>query len=163
MSPTSDESRALFHRLSPGERRTYEKVGRALTEMRFGSSIGEAARATGTTPEAIRRYASPWLLQRPDGAVRALGGDNMLRRLRWPTERGIILIETADSRVASELGEFWNAVGRYLAGDRRALQPYAGRAVRVAGRSYRYPAEEQILTWARRGEVSFETIYDLTD
>ncbi len=163
MATGPDESRRFYRGLAAGERQTYEKVGRALTEMRAGASIGEAARAVGTTPEAIRRYAGPWLEERSSGAARALPADNMIRRLRWPTEHGIVFLDTADSRVATEVAEFWNAVGRYLEGDRRALRPYGDRVLRVGGQRHRYPTEEQILIWARRGEVSFETIYDLTE
>jgi hypothetical protein len=162
MATGPDESRRFHRSLNAGGRRTYEKVGRALTEMRAGASITEAARAAGTTPDAIRRYAGPWLVERPSGTIRALAADNMIRRLRWPTEHGIVLLDTADSRVATEVADFWNAVGRYLAGDRLALRGYDGRVLRVEGKRYRYPTAEQILEWARRGEVSFESIYEFT-
>jgi hypothetical protein len=76
------------------------------------------------------------------------------------TPDGQVLVEVRGSRVASLIGRHANAVQQFHAtGDTRPLREFRGRSVQ--GR--KLATDPNVLRrLARRGEIEFEDIYDLT-
>ena len=66
-----------------------------------------------------------------------------------------------DSRTASRIGAHWAAVKHYIdTSDDRPLRRFRGGHIRVAKRGYPFITDlDAIDELARRGELSFETIY----
>lgn len=151
-----------FMRMRPSEQIAYEKTGMALTLMRRdGLSREQAARIVGTTPAAAKRHAGEALIRSSSGRYLVTAADSHFRRLVFVTPDGLITVETRDSRAASLVAEFDNAVRHFLAtGDARGLARFEGKVLRAGGHRYPFVTDLDTLEeLGRRGEISFESIY----
>ena len=79
-----------------------------------GVSLTRAAREEGISPTTVLRNAGSALRKTPRGTYKARASDRMLRVLVLPTPEGLAEIATRDSRSATIVGEYWNAVNHYL-------------------------------------------------
>jgi hypothetical protein len=151
---------AAYERLRPSERAAYDKAGSVLTLMRTGQHLEPAAKSVGTTPASVRRYAGEWLQRDLSGRYRAAPTDGLIRRLNLVTASGIEQVTVTDSRTASRVAAYDSALGRWLDGDRRALDAFSGESISVVGQRLPFLTDPAILVeLARRGEVRFESIY----
>lgn len=151
-------------RLRPAEREARGKVLKALSLMRNdGLSVGRAAREAGTTPNAVRRYAGNALEKDARGRYSAKPYDRLARQMEFYTDRGRITLEVRDSRSASRIGKYMNAVNRYLTtGDDRPLRAFRGQSVRVDKLAYPLITDTNVLdTLAGAGELRFDSLYRL--
>jgi hypothetical protein len=106
----------------------------------------------------IHRYAEPALTKDVFGRLVPTRTDRLYRRVHVIGPDGERWIDTRGSRVASTVGEYWNAVRHYLTtGDEAPLEPFRG--VRVGGVELQTDPDA-IDELARRGEVSFEDLYE---
>lgn len=86
----------------------------------------------------------------------------MRRKLKVPTRKGLREIAIRNSRQASQIGRYWNAVHRYLAtGDAKALRKFKG--IRMTDKN---GDQVPLLTdlddldrLGNAGVLSFESIY----
>jgi hypothetical protein len=76
------------------------------------------------------------------------------------TDDGVVSVEVRGSRTASLLGRHSNAVQQFVeTGDARVLRPFRGTSVG----GHRLASDPDVLRrLARRGELDFEELYDLT-
>jgi hypothetical protein len=102
----------------------------ALTDMRRGASLAQAARNNAITIRTMKRYVGSELVQgRLGGRIRATKSDRLPRHLLLPGVDGPVEITTRGSRDTSEVARYKAAVNRFLAGDANALKPWRGRKI----------------------------------
>ncbi len=119
-------------------------------------TLTAAARAAGTTPRTVRRYAAPALVQH-GRRLTVTPADRIYRRMVVLTDEGRAEVDVRSSAQASRVASHWNAVDRYLrTGDTSALTPFRNRRVGGQLLATDPPALE---TYARRGELTTESIY----
>lgn len=152
--------------LRPDERKARGRALDALSKMRSdGLSLQAAAKASGTTVNAVKRHAGPALEKTSTGRVRAKPSDRLTRTLNFPTETGMIGLDVKDSRSAKRIAEYWNAVKRYTEhGDASGLRKFRGKSVRVNKRAYLFITDLDILDrLADAGELGFDDLYDFLE
>ncbi|MBA3274581.1 MAG: hypothetical protein H0T72_02210 [Chloroflexia bacterium] len=149
-------------KLRPDERKARKRALDALSRMRSeGLSLKDAAKASGTTVNAVKRHAGP-ALQLTGGRYQAKASDRLSRTLQFPTETGAIGLDVRDSRSARRIAEYWNAVKRYTEhGDASGLRKFRGKSVRVKKRAYPFITDLDMLDrLADAGELGFDDLYD---
>jgi hypothetical protein len=153
--------RKAWNGLTPIQRASRDRALDALARMRSGGqSLTRAAREAGTTPAVVRKYVGSALRRTRDGGVTAKASDRLYRRMTAITPDGPALVEVRGSRAASLIGKHANAVRKFVeTGDARDLHKFRGKT--VGGRSLATDPEV-LRRLARRGEVEFEDIYELT-
>ena len=146
------------------DRNGYHKALDVLSRMRHGESLYGASRAVHTTPDSVQRYVGQALVRDPRGRYTAAPTDRFYRRMRFWDARGQLWVEPANSREASKLASYANAVRLYLTtGDARALHRFRRMRLRVRGKiALPFVTDLDTLDQlARAGEFSFEDLYEL--
>lgn len=149
----------------------YDKREDALEVLRLmrreGLTLRKAVRqvknempGSRVTERAVLKYAKP-ALTKHRGKWMAKKSDRLIRRLKFLTPQGIEVIDVKDSRIASELGEYWNALGSYAKGDSSALRRFRGRSVTVGGRTFKYLTSPRKLDELMEyGETHIDSLYE---
>ncbi len=142
---------------------TWNRVVHAISRMRAdGVSLQQAAREFGVSPKEVIRLGGSGLRRMPSGRYVAKAKDNLLRVLRLPDRRGMREIAFDDSREASVVGKYWDAVGLYLqTGDASRLRAFRGKSVWDAD-GKRFGLLTDLAELDRQGSagvLSFESIY----
>lgn len=153
-------------RLRPSEREARGRALDALSKMRKdGLSLGKAAKASGTTVNAVKRHAGSALERTGGGRFRAKTSDRLVRSLNFPTETGVIGLDVKDSRSAKRIAAYWNAVKRYTeTGDASDLRNFRGKSVRVNNQTYAFITDTATLDrLADAGEFAFDDLYELRE
>jgi len=140
----------------------WNRVVHAVSRMRAGASLRQASREYGLDPRTVLRLAGPALRKTRSGRWVARVTDRLLRILVIPTTDGLREIALRDSRQASLLAGYWDAVQRYLQiGDASAIQEFDGVYITDAD-----GAQFQLLTnldelnrLGSAGVLSFESLY----
>ncbi len=151
----------------PHTEREAEARERALATLarmrREGLGLKAAAKTERIEPRAVLRYVGSALEQKGSrGDYRATPYDRIPRELQIPTPEEMKTIVARDSRQASQLAEYWNAVQSYLGtGDASALRKFRGKRITDAN-----GAQVPLLTnlavldrLGNAGALSFESIY----
>jgi hypothetical protein len=95
-----------------------------------GWFLRRAAYELSVPQELVLRLAPDAFRQLPNGRIVAKKRDRLLRPLPLPSPKGLVEIFVNDSRAASRIGEFWNAVALYInKGDSSAVQLFDGEGV----------------------------------
>lgn len=107
------------------------KAARVVSTMRMEKiSLTRAAHEEGISPATVRRHARSALRKTSQGTYKARASDRMVRVLVIPAPNGLAEIATLDSRAASIVGEYWNAVHHYLeTGDETELARFRGVSI----------------------------------
>ena len=137
-------------------------VGQIVSEVRTGSSLRAAARNFNRDPRTILRMARPALRKLRNGRWAAKSQDRLLRVLTLPSKKGLIEVGVPDSRQATTVSGYWNAVERYITtGDASALRGFRGRYIIDAdGKRVRLLTDTRELDrLASAGALSFESLY----
>jgi hypothetical protein len=153
-------------RLRPAEREARNRALDALSRMRSDNlSLKAAAREAGTTVNAVKRHAGNALGKTSSGQFRAKKSDRLVRSVRFPTETGSIGLDVRDSRSASRIAAYWNAVKRYIeTGDASGLRRFRGTVVRVNKRGYPFITDTTALDrLADAGELGFDDLYAMME
>jgi hypothetical protein len=109
---------------------TRKRVLSALSAMRHGATLSQAARENGVTPRTVKRYVGTALIQdRPGGRIRATQADRFLRHLVVPGPHGPMEITVRGSRTATQFANYKAAVNRFLRGDRDAMATWHGKKI----------------------------------
>jgi hypothetical protein len=154
-------------KLRPAEREARSRSLSALSDMRANPklSLQQAAKDAGTTVNAIKRHAGSALSKTAGGRFQAKTSDRLVRSVRFPTDTGSIGLDVKDSRSASRIAAYWNAVKRYLeTGDASGLRRFRGKVVRVNKRGYPFITDTKTLDrLADAGELGFDDLYDMME
>jgi hypothetical protein len=130
-----------------------------------GASLPKVAHDLGLTSKQVLRVARPAFRKLPNGRYSVLASDHLLRILVLPLKKGLSEIPVNDSREASLVGEFWNAVDRYLrTGDASALLSLKKKRVKTAS-GKRIPLLtdlDELDRQASAGVLRFESLYGRT-
>lgn len=148
-----------FFTLPPREQDRWIRKTGAITEMRKEKiSRTQAAKRYGLNPNSLPKSA---LRKKRNGRYAVRGKDTLLRVINVPTEQGIIEVATRDSRQASELGRYTEAVHKYLqTGDASALAQFTGRSVvDMNGNQISLMTEPGQLDRFGKPEFSYESFY----
>jgi hypothetical protein len=110
---------------------TLKKAAHVLSAMRTEKvSLRQASREQGISPSTVLRHAKAGLRKTSSGIYAARKSDRLLRVLVIPTPGGLAEIATADSRAATVVAEYWNAVTIYLeTGDDGELARFRGQSI----------------------------------
>jgi hypothetical protein len=143
------------------QRRVLDAI--ALKRRTPGISLTEAAKRSGTTLKTIRRWAGAALETRR-GRVGVRATDRIARDLLFLTDKGHVTIRVTNSRDASRVARYNNAVRRFLSHfDEEQLRAFSGKMLRVQGAQYRFVTDPRVLLrLARAGEVNVLDIYATT-
>ncbi len=145
------------------QRESLQKSAHVLTAMRSEKiSLAKAAREHGISPKTVRRYAGSALRKGSRGTYRARATDTILRALIIPTPEGLTEIATRDSRSASIVAEYANAVQVFLqTGDDSELRPFRGEHI-IDAEGNRIPLLtdlDELERLGAAGVLSFESLY----
>jgi hypothetical protein len=145
---------------------TWERVIEAISKMRNGKvSLTQAAREARISPRTVTKYGRSALRKGKSGKYTVKKNDNLLRVLSIPTGEGPRTIAIRGSKQASLLGEYWNAVHRYLqTGDTSRLKEFRGQKITDAS-GVEMPLLVDPAALNRLGSagvLSFESIYART-
>jgi hypothetical protein len=117
--------------------------------------------STRISSKTVKKYVKP-ALQREGGRLRPKPYDRLLRVMKLPTRQGMIDIEVRDSRSASRIASYMNAVKTYLhTGDDSQLRRFRGKYIQSNKLQYRFIIDTETLNMlAEFGEFRFESIYE---
>jgi hypothetical protein len=103
----------------------------AIAAMRHDPtlSLSHAAKLQGVKGETIKKYF-PSVLRKLNGKFRVARSDRYTATLYIPDAQGnAIPVKTRSSRDREQLGKYLRDLGRYLRGNRDALEKWKGRKV----------------------------------
>jgi len=150
-------------RLTPAEREARSDALNALSLMRHGKSLSHAAKDAHTTPNAVQRYAGTALTKDARGHYVAKSRDKLYRPMHFLTANGRITLDVRDSRTASTIARYMNAVRAYIStGNDLQLPAFRGKSITVGGTKYAFITDLDVLDeLGERGELAWEDLYDL--
>jgi hypothetical protein len=152
-----------FFRQSKRSQDTWNRVVQAISRMRADHvSLFQAAREFGVSPNEVVRLGGSALRKTPKGRYVAKATDDLLRVLSLPGTKGLREIAFDDSREASLVGRYWDAVRLYLqTGDASALRRFRGKfALDADGRRVELLTDlDELDRQGSAGVLSFESIY----
>ncbi len=113
------------------KRESLQKAAHVLSAMRTeGISLHAASREHSVSPRTVQRHAGAALRKTSRGTYAVRKSDRLLRVLVLPTLGGLAEIATMDSRAATMVAEYWNAVNLYLeTGDDTDLARFHGHSI----------------------------------
>lgn len=139
------------------------RVANVISKMRSEKvSLRQASRESGINPRTVVRWGGFALQKRKNGKYVAKPNDRLLRIVVIPTAEGTREIIVRGSRQATLLGQYWNAVHRYLArGDASQLRKFRSKKIKDAtGAEIPLLTDQKVLDrLASAGVLSFESIY----
>ena len=134
------------------KRRALDAIGLMRAE---GRTLTAAAAEAGTTPATVRRLAAP-ALNRNGRTYAVTKSDRIARSMSVLTADGSRVVTIRSSNKAREVAQHWNAVKRYLGGDKAALAPFEGK--KVAGVTLATD-EPTVMAFGRAGDPVIDDIY----
>lgn len=162
-SPTPPRTAGQYFAKTSRFQNLWDRVVAVISKLRSErSSLQQASREVGISPDTVKRWAGSSLKKSGTGRYQAKKTDKLLRVLMVPTSGGPREIAVRDSRDATLLGEYWNAVHRYLAtGDSAALAKFSGKHIIDAegNRIDLLTNLRELDQLGSAGVMSFESIY----
>ena len=156
---TIEEYRARSERFQD----TWTRVTHVVTKMRADNvSLSEASREYGLNSRTVIRLGGSALRKRRNGQYVAKAADSRLRVLVILTDRGLGEIAIQDSREASQLAKYWDAVHKYLeTGDSSAIRKIRRKYIKDAnGRRVLLLKDlDELSRLGSAGVFSFESLY----
>jgi len=142
---------------------TWNRVVQAISRMRADRvSLFRAAHEFGVSPNEVVRLGGSALRKTPKGRYVAKPTDDLLRVLSLPGKKGLREIALDDSREASLVGRYWDAVRLYLqTGDNSALRRFRRKFVLDAdGRRFDLMTDlDELDRLGSAGVLAFESIF----
>lgn len=152
-----------FFALPERSREIQIAVANGVSLMRSDNlSASAAARATGISPNVLRRRGRSALRKLKNGRYAAKTYDHLLRVVLVITREGLLEVGTLDSRQASRTGRHSAAVHKYLqTGDASALAQFRGKyIIDAAGERIELLTDlEELEQLGSAGVLSFESLY----
>jgi hypothetical protein len=148
---------------SPRFQELWDRVVAVISKLRTqGTSLQQTSKEIGVSPRTVVRWGGSALEKGSKGRYQAKRSDGLLRLLMIPTHEGPREIAVRDSRQASLVGKYWNALRQYLAtGDVIGIKKFDGKFV-TAEDGKRFGLLTNLADLDRLGSAglfSFESIY----
>lgn len=140
-------------------------VAHVVSRVREGKSLREAAKEFNINPKTAVRLAGSALRKKSNGRYVARKSDRLTRVLTKLTTKGTEEIVVRDSRTATTLAEYWEAVRKYLqTGDKTDLRKFRGKTITDSdGKKARLITKTAELDrLGSAGVLSFESLYART-
>lgn len=102
-----------YNAMSEKHQQLWDDIGQITTEMRLGASLNRASRKFRRDPRTVRRLGKTAFRKLRNRRWAAKRTDRLLRVLQRLTPEGIVEVALSDSRQATVLGKYWNAVELY--------------------------------------------------
>lgn len=150
---------------TPRSKTAIANAAHVLSRMREGVSLSRAAAEYGIDPRTVLRLAGPAMRKRSSGTYAVKSSDKLLRVLVVPTPRGLAEIVVRDSRSATRIGQYWDAVRLALeTGDYSKLRGFRGETVTTVDGARRVlmTDPDELERLGSVGALSFESIYART-
>jgi hypothetical protein len=142
------------------------RITQAITKMRSDRvSHREASREYDLDPSVLTRLGKSALRKRKNGKYVAKPADKLLRILPLPSKKGLIEVALSDSHEASVIGEYWNAVHRYLStDDATELERFRRKRIKTASGKHISLLTDvnELGRQASAGVLRFESLYGRT-
>jgi len=154
---TTRRSGPSLRKLPSRSREARNRALHALTAIRHGASLAQAAKAEGVGQRTIRKYVGSALRQdHVGGRVRAVARDRFTRYLQIPGPDGPIQVTVKGSKEATELAAYVSARATFLrSGDESFLRRFRGK--RIGGHAL--VTDPKILTTQAEQGESFDQLY----
>jgi hypothetical protein len=144
----------------------WNDVVQVPSQMRAtGLSLEKASNQLGVTPATVLRLAGSAFTKNRRGKVKVKRMDHLLRVLLIPSTKGLREVVVRSSREASKVGEYWNAVEKYLVKqDASSLQNLKSKSfINDQGKRVRLMTNlDELTRQASAGVFRFESIYGRT-
>jgi hypothetical protein len=141
----------------------WNRVTHVIAKMRANKiSLQQASREFGVDPRTVVKRGGTALRKSATGRYEAKKIDRLLRVLVIPTHDGTRDIAVRGSRRASQLGEYWSAVHKYLqTGDASGVKKFRGQKTwDIDGEQIPFITDPATLKrLGSAGVFSFESIY----
>ena len=141
----------------------WARVTHVVSKMRANRvSLRQASREFGLAPQTVIRWGGSALRKRKNGQYVAKASDRLLRVLVIPTSKGLQEVAVMDSRHASDLGKYWDAVQGYLeTGESSALRKFGQKRIKDANgvRISLITDVQELDRLGSAGVLSFESLY----
>jgi hypothetical protein len=142
----------------------WEDMLRVVKRMRAERlSLKKAAKQEGVNPRTVTRLGGRALKRRSNRSYAVTQRDKLLRIMRVPTSQGLREVSLRNSKYASTLGEYWEAVHKYLSGRGNAseLEKFRRRRIKDAsGQDVELITNvHELQRLASAGVLSFESLY----
>jgi hypothetical protein len=122
-------SRRSWDLLTPSLKETRKRSLSVLSMMRRGSTLAAAASEVGIDPRTVSRHLGAALVKR-ESRYHAKPTDRISRSMVVYSKGKQADITVADSRTASIIGQYFNAVRKFLnTGDKTALEAFKDATV----------------------------------
>jgi hypothetical protein len=148
---------------SPQFQDRWSRATHAISKMRAdGLSLRQASREYGIDARTVVRLGASALRKGSNGRYKAKSSDRLLRVMVIPTRKGSREVATRDSREASRIAEYSNAVREYIqTGNDAALRKLPRKTVTDAsGKRIRLITDLADLDrLGSAGVLSFESLY----
>ena len=161
--PTAPKTADDFFAQPESARRTYSRALRTIAKMRTeGLSLKKAAKEAGVSPRSVTRWGGRALKKQANGRYAVTRHDSLLRVVQVPTSEGSREVALRNSRHASILGQYWDAVDKYLrTGDASAIEKFKGKSINnAAGQDVPLITDlAELNRLGNAGVLSFESLY----
>ena len=154
---------AQFRAMRPEEQEQWTQALNTLAKMRAeGISLTRAVRAIGTDATTVEQLVGSALRKNRTGRLVPTERDTLLRVLNIPGPKGVREVVVMDSRVASQLASYADAVRKFIRrGDPSVLEAFRTVVVKDANGN---PIElvtdlKQLNELGHAGVLSFESLY----
>ncbi len=149
--------------LRPREKSERERSLQVLSMVKGGKDFLSATREVGIKPQTVLRHLGDVIVKR-NGKFIAKKTDRVSRGLVIKENGEEIAIMVSDSKTASVIGRYHNAVRRALEGDASRLKPFRGVVIRdTKGRKHRLETNLRKIRdiEERKEEPEFFSIYSV--
>jgi len=151
-----------LYSMSKSAQEDWSRTLDGVTLMRLELSARRAAKMVGLPYRKFLKLAHKALAKGSNGRYRAKRVDRLLRVLIRLTRRGTEEIAVRDSREATKLAKYWEAVHRFVAnGDARRVRQFRGKYI-IDANGVRHPLLTNLVEvdrLANAGVLSFESLY----
>ncbi len=159
-------SAADYMSRSPQFQDKWNRVVHTISKMRADrSSLQNAATEFDVDSKVVLRLGRSALRKTSSGRYKARASDKLLRVLQVPTPEGLQEVITRDSREASKLARFSDAIQKYLqTGDSSGLKRFRRyRATNLKGKKIQLLTDlDELTRQGSAGVLSFESLYART-
>lgn len=158
--PRSSEQ---YSALSAEAQEQWNRVAHVIQKVRReGVSVTHAAKEFGIDRKKVFELGGSALRKQKNGRYKAKPSDRLLRVLSIPSSGGLTEVAVRDSRTASKIAEYSNAVQRFLqTGDQSQLRKFKRLRIKGAdGKQIKLLTDVQELSRVgSAGVLSFESLY----